>query len=523
MSKRKANGDGNDDSRPKSGRKKQSSTIGVGDDVVVVPLPFVPPDFNPNRARVLTQSHAFPASGGDCVILWMSRDQRAIDNHALLYARGVAAHRNVPLKVVFNLVPTFLEATLRQYDFMITGLREVEEQLRSKHIPMYLTMGDPVVNIPQFAATHNALMLVGDFSPLRIGQMWSKQVAEKLDNSSSPARRLPYVQVDAHNVVPCWIASTKCEYSARTIRTKITTKTPEYLKPYPDLEPNPSGGCLDGCAPIDWTTALASLQINRSVGKIDWLAPGTAAGLQTLQSFIDTRLKDYADKRNDPNNELLSNMSPYFHFGQVSVQRAVLEVKLSKRYPGSADSFIEEAVVRRELADNFCFYNAHYDSLEGCYEWARETLRVHEADPRSVLYSLDQLEQAQTHDDLWNAAQLQMTRRGKMHGFLRMYWAKKILEWSPSPAEALRRAIFLNDKYELDGRDPNGYVGCMWSIGGIHDQGWAERAIFGKIRFMNYAGCKRKFDVAAFVGKFLPALANAQAAATTRGIKVGGI
>ena len=175
--------------------------------------------------------------------------------------------------------------------------------------------------------------------------------------------------------------------------------------------------------------------------------------------------------------------------------------------------------MRRELSDNFCFYNPNYDNLNGIYPWARESLNLHKADTRSPLYTKDQFERAETYDDLWNAAQFQMVQTGKMHGFLRIYWAKKILEWSESPETALEIAIYLNDKYSLDGRDPNGYVGCMWSIGGIHDQGWAERSIFGKIRYMNYAGCKRKFDVAKFVKRYPPAATNATraAAAVTNG------
>lgn len=160
--------------------------------------------------------------------------------------------------------------------------------------------------------------------------------------------------------------------------------------------------------------------------------------------------------------------------------------------------------MRRELTDNFCFYNKKYDSVEGAYEWAQKTLKDHAKDKRSYLYTREQLEKAKTHDKLWNAAQYQMVAEGKMHGFLRMYWAKKILEWTSSPQEALCIALYLNDRYELDGQDPNGFVGCMWSICGIHDQGWAERPVFGKIRYMNYKGCLRKFNVAQFEKKYCP-------------------
>ncbi len=177
--------------------------------------------------------------------------------------------------------------------------------------------------------------------------------------------------------------------------------------------------------------------------------------------------------------------------------------------PEAVDAFLEEMIVRRELSDNYCHHNPDYDRLDGLYpqygndSWAQKTLREHAGDRREHVYSLEQFERAETHEALWNAAQLEMVHSGKMHGFMRMYWAKKILEWSSSPEEALRVAIHLNDKYELDGRDPNGYVGCAWAIAGLHDQGWAERAVFGKIRYMNEAGCRRKFDVAAYVRKWL--------------------
>lgn len=197
----------------------------------------------------------------------------------------------------------------------------------------------------------------------------------------------------------------------------------------------------------------------------------------------------------------MSNLSSYLHFGQISAQRVALEVQPFIEYAESQKSFLEELIVRRELSDNFCFYNKYYDSFEGFPNWAKKTLNEHRNDKREFIYSLQQFEDAKTHDDLWNAAQIEMTTTGKMHGFMRMYWAKKILEWSASPEDALETAIYLNDKYELDGRDPNGYVGCAWSIGGVHDRAWAERPVFGKIRFMNYNGCKRKFDINSYIKK----------------------
>jgi deoxyribodipyrimidine photo-lyase len=406
-----------------------------------------PADFDATRARVLTASSVEMPADASCVVYWMARDQRVEDNWALLYAKGVAESKRVPLKVVFNLVPKFSEATIRQYGFMIKGLQEVEKDLRALNIPMHLTMGDPVKNVPAFVRDHKAALLVVDFSPMRVQLGWMTAVAGLLDR--------PMVQVDAHNVVPCWVASPKLEYSARTIRSKITKLLPEYLVDIPAVAPNAAGG-LDGYTKIDWAAATASLEVDRTVGEVAWLTPGRTGAWATIDSFCSSKLKDYADKRNDPNVDVASHLSPYYHFGQVSCSRVALHVKALKRFPVSTDSFLEESIIRRELADNYCFYNPRYDDLDSCYDWAKDTLRVHSSDPRPYTYSRQEFEQARTHDELWNAAQRQMVREGKMHGFLRMYWAKKILEWTSSPQEALAVAIWLNDKYELDGRDPNG-------------------------------------------------------------------
>jgi len=254
--------------------------------------------------------------------------------------------------------------------------------------------------------------------------------------------------------------------------------------------------------------------VDRTVMPVAGFTPGSKAAHVKLHEFIQNRLAVFADKRNDPNVDALSGLSPYMHFGQISAQRCALTVRKADENPPAGaskaaigkgcESFLEESIVRRELSDNFCWFQPKYDSLEGAAGWAQETLATHQVDKREYVYSESDLETGKTHDDLWNSAQMQMVKEGKMHGFLRMYWAKKILEWTASPEEALRIAIRFNDRYELDGRDPNGYVGCMWSICGIHDMGWTERPIFGKIRFMNYAGCKRKFNVAGFVKKYQP-------------------
>uniref|UniRef100_A0A3Q4GS87 Deoxyribodipyrimidine photo-lyase n=1 Tax=Neolamprologus brichardi TaxID=32507 RepID=A0A3Q4GS87_NEOBR len=337
-------------------------------------------------------------------------------------------------------------------DFM-----EVEcEQL---NIQFHLLHGAPGKVLPGFVSDHSFGAVVTDFSPIREPLQWLEDVKKKLPKD------IPFIQVDAHNIVPCWVASPKQEYSARTIRGKITNLLSEFLTDFPlvDAHPHTATRTAKG---VDWDKTLASLDVDRNVKEPEWAKPGTKAGMDMLESFIDVRLKLFGSQRNDPNAPALSQLSPWLRFGQYSVKFSGLN--------------------------------------RSAYEWAQKTLKDHAKDKRPYLYTREQLEKAKTHDKLWNAAQHQMVTEGKMHGFLRMYWAKKILEWTSSPEEALSIALYLNDRYELDGQDPNGFVGCMWSICGIHDQGWAERAVFGKIRYMNYKGCLRKFNVAQFERKYCP-------------------
>ncbi|XP_046571771.1 LOW QUALITY PROTEIN: deoxyribodipyrimidine photo-lyase-like [Haliotis rubra] len=451
--------------------------------------------FNKKRVRVLSSAEEFP---DDCdgVVYWMSRDQRVQDNWAFLYAQRLALKMEVPLHVCFCLVPRFLEATIRQFGFMLKGLQEVEQECKTLNISFHLLIGYAKDVLPDFVKSNNIGGVVTDFSPLRTPMTWVTDVKERLPKD------IPMCQIDAHNVVPCWEASPKLEYGARTIRKKNHDKLPEFLTAFPPVCKHPHDAKVKSEL-VNWEAAYASLEVDRSVKEVDWATPGTKGGLKMLESFCKERLKYFNADRNNPNKNALSNLSPWIHFGQISVQRCILTVKQYRsKGQESVNAFIEEAVVRRELADNFCFYNEHYDTIEGAYDWAKTSLKLHAGDKRPYLYSRQQLEDGRTHDKLWNAAQLQMVNEGKMHGFLRMYWAKKILEWTCSPEDALKDAIFLNDKYNLDGRDPNGYVGCMWSICGIHDQGWKEREVFGKIRYMNYKGCTRKFDVPAFERKY---------------------
>ena len=443
---------------------------------------------NPKRIRLLKDG----ARTEGPVAYWMSRDQRVRDNWALLFAQELALLQRKPLMVLFCLVPGFLNATMRQYVFMLKGLEEVARSLGTKNIPFYLGAGTPGQAVPEVIHRYDISTLITDFDPLKIKRRWKDRVAERIT--------IPFFEVDAHNIVPCWTASPKQDFAARTFRPKIGGNLYEFLEDFLPLKKHPHR--FNGKIPaIPWQTIGKDFKSDRTVSKATWLKPGEKIAHSALRAFITKKLNSYNDERNDPTRDGQSNLSPYLHFGHIAAQRVALEVKKSSITGASRESYLEELIVRRELSDNFCFYNDKYDTIEGFPSWARKTLLEHASDERVFLYSLDQFENAETHDDLWNAAQMEMVKRGKMHGYMRMYWAKKILEWSKTPEEALHTVLYLNDRYELDGRDPNGYVGCAWSIGGVHDRAWFQRPIFGKIRYMSYNGCKSKFNVTAYINR----------------------
>jgi deoxyribodipyrimidine photo-lyase len=443
-----------------------------------------------NLNRVKQIKTVTDASGP--VVYWMQRDQRVDDNWALIFAQQKALENKEPLIVIFCLVPEFLGATMRQYDFMLKGLEEVEKKLTKLNIPFKLLTGKPGIEIPLYLSKLKAGTLISDFNPLKIIRQWKKEILNSTEIS--------FYTVDAHNIVPAWVVSDKEEFAAYTIRPKVHRALPEYLDKFTKLKKMKNNNYSE--KKNNWNKIRDTLKIDFSVEAIDWLKPGEKAAKAVLKNFFDDKLSRFDSERNDPTKDALSNLSPYLHYGQISAQRIALDGQVFIEQEESLKSFLEELIVRRELADNYCLYNSNYDSFDGFRDWAKTTLNVHRNDKREYLYSINEFEMAGTHDDLWNAAQQQMMKTGKMHGYMRMYWAKKILEWTKSPEEAMEIAIYLNDKYELDGRDPNGYTGIAWSIGGIHDRAWAERPVFGKIRFMNYNGCKRKFNVKQYIESY---------------------
>jgi deoxyribodipyrimidine photo-lyase len=444
-----------------------------------------------NSTRICKLNKHSYSSGS--IVYWTSRDQRIRYNHALIHAQEKALKYNCPLIVLFCLVPEFIGATIRQYNFMLKGLKEIEHNLKEKNIPFMMLTGQPYKEIPAFLNSIKAGYLITDFDPLRIKQQWQKKVNQAIS--------IPFDEVDTHNIVPCRVASQKQEYAARTIRPKIHRLLNDYLFDPPQLQKHPVE-CNINFAPVNWKNIHSSLKIDQTVSEVDWLTPGEEAANKMLDHFITRKLDKYGQDRNDPACDALSNMSPYLHFGQISALQIALKVNRAKANEESKESYLEELIVRKELSDNYCFYNSDYDNLKAIPEWVKKTYEAHKDDIRPYLYTLKELENAQTHEDAWNACQLEMIKTGKMQGYMRMYWAKKIFEWTESPEQALEFAIYLNDKYELDGRDPNGYTGIMWSIAGVHDRGWTERPVFGKIRYMNYNGLKSKFNIKAYIDKW---------------------
>lgn len=415
----------------------------------------------------------------------------------------------MPVVAAYHLEPGFSGGELRQHDFKVKSLRLFARGLEKLGIPLFVETGErPHRKVAERANVLDAAAIVTDFSPLRRPRRWVEEV--------SRAARCAVLEVDAHNIVPPWVASDRREPYARTLRSKLAGRIPEFLVPFP--KPKAPAPFTGDWPKTDWDALLKDPRLDHTVLPVGWAEPGAAAGRHRLATFVRYRLDRYAHDRNDPNKEAQSGLSPYLHYGLVAPARAALAVleaagrsarqavhpqKNAAADHDGAAAFLEELIVRRELAENFCFYEPKYDSVEGFPEWAQKSLARHRADDRTHAYSRASLEHALTHDRLWNAAQTEMRKTGSMPGYLRMYWAKKILEWSDTPAHALATAIYLNDRYQLDGRDPNGYAGIAWSIGGVHDRPWYEHKIFGLVRYMAESGAKKKFDVEAYCTRWL--------------------
>jgi deoxyribodipyrimidine photo-lyase len=374
---------------------------------------------------------------------------------------------------------------------MLEGLKEVKSSLENRGIGLVVRNLSPETGAEELARSASTIIVDRGYTKLQ--RSWRKQLASRAD--------CPVIEVEGDVVVPIAEASIKEEYSAATLRPKIARKIEQYLVPLKKTAVKEESAHLKFASfQIDDTEkALSHLNIDRSVRRQkNGFHGGTSRGKALLEVFIENKLNSYHELRNDPTQDATSHMSPYLHFGQISP--LYIALKIDERKSPGKDAYLEELIVRRELAINFVYYNEKYDSFEGIPNWCRKTLKEHEKDEREQTYSREDLEDGRTHDPYWNAAQREMVITGKMHGYMRMYWGKKIIEWTEKPEEAFRTALYLNNKYEIDGRDPNGFTGVAWCFG-KHDRPWSERPVFGKIRYMNDRGLRRKFDADGYVKK----------------------
>jgi len=438
----------------------------------------------------ITRLNRQPVQEGRYVLYWMQAAQRSRYNHALEYAIDRANELGKPVVVVFGLTADFPEANARHYHFMLEGLQGAQRDLRERGIQLIVRAEPPISCVPELA--RDACLVVVDGGSLKIQRQWRAVVGEAIECS--------LVEVETNLIVPVEEAADHENFSAGTFRPRIRRKLDAYLVELKTrkVRKDSLGLKLDSVGLSDVDRLIADLKVDNSVGRTRWFLGGADEAERRLDSFLANRLAAYDTDRNDPNLDGQSNLSPYLHFGQISPLQVALQAR--RRRGKGRDAFLEELIVRRELSHNFVHYNPRYDSFDCLPPWAMRSLDFHSRDKREHVYALEQFEAAQTHDPYWNAAQREMTLTGKMHGYMRMYWGKKILEWTRNPREAFQIALYLNNRYELDGRDPNSCAGVAWCFG-KHDRAWADRPVFGKVRYMNAAGLRRKFDPDAYVRK----------------------
>jgi deoxyribodipyrimidine photo-lyase len=442
-----------------------------------------------NDARVVMRRSGLPDPDGRCVVYWMRRSIRALDNPSLDIAIQAANSLGKPVVVFFALIRV-AKANLRHYTFLIEALAEIPDELRKKNVAFVLRRY-PDHNVAKFCSEVRAALLITDENPLRGPEHRLRTVVRQL--------RTPVWSVDSDVVAPSKLIPGR-QYAARIIRPKLMRLRDEFLTHSRSIAANVPCKHTLKSLPCD-LSVLDEMKIDRSVQPASAIHGGTREVKRLLREFVTKKLADYRERRNHPEDDGTSRLSPYLHFGNISPVTIAREVLKADAPKETKDAFLDQLITWRELAINFVRCNELYDSIECAEPWAARTLAKHARDPRPVLYAEKQLENAETHDPLWNAAQIQMVERGWMHNYMRMYWGKKILEWTRSPAEAFPTAVRLNDKYELDGRDPNGYAGIAWAIAGKLDRPWFERPIFGQIRYMSGASTGKKFDSKKYIAQ----------------------
>jgi len=449
--------------------------------------------------RITVRRPGPPLKDGKSIVYWTQRAQRGIDNPAVDLAIKIGNELGLPVVVFFSVISNYPHANLRHYAFLSQGLKDIEEDLAERNVA-FVVRRPPNNSLEKLLKEVQAAMLIGDENPCREPERWRKVLAKRLE--------LPFWTVDADVVVPSSLFP-KHQYMLHIMRPKLLAEMPKYLLSTPQTNAKREWKRPRVFESFNVTDDITEgwRNFDRSVKPVDNFTGGTHAALKRLEHFVANGLKDYPKQRNHPETDGTSMMSPYLHFGHISPVTIALgcqdAVRQGKAPAAARDAYFNELIGWRELSVNFVKYVTQYDSIEGAPEWARATLREHAADRRDPLYALEQLEKSETYDELWNAAQSQMVKMGWMHNYLRMYWAKKILEWAPNPALAWEWAVILNDKYELDGRDPNGYNGIAWAIGGVHDRPWFDRPIFGTVRYMSRGSTGKKFDSKRYIARVM--------------------
>jgi len=445
------------------------------------------------RERICALNDAAPRRGA-FVLYWMQQAQRAEFNPALEYAVARADALGLPVAVAFGLTDAYPEANLRHYAFLIEGLADVRDALQARGIAFALAIGDPAE--VALRAARRAALIVCDRGYLRHQRAWRERVAREAG--------CEVVQVEGEAVVPVEAVSDHAEFAARTIRPKIHRLLDRFAR-VPAAAPAPArragGRRWTGMDLVEPEDALSRLKTDRTVPAVGAIfRGGPSEARRRFRAFLKDRFAGYAENRNQPQTDDVSGMAMYLHYGHVSPVWLAAEARSAAAPAPARDAFLEELCVRRELANNFTRFAERYDSFEAIPAWARRTLDAHRRDARRPAYSRDRLDAAATHDPYWNAAMREMKHTGYLHNYMRMYWGKKILEWSASPEEAFESALALNNRYLLDGRDPSSYAGVGW-VFGLHDRPWTERPVFGMVRYMNAAGLERKCDIEAYVRK----------------------
>jgi deoxyribodipyrimidine photo-lyase len=443
--------------------------------------------------RVLVRRGGRPS--GACVVYWMQKAQRGWDNAALDTAVSAANLLSLPCVVFLAPVPFYPHANLRHYRFLNDGIPDIADALEKRNVGFVLRRY-PQHRLTDFCAEVEAALVVGDENPMREAERWRQIAAEKLT--------VPLWTVDADVIVPSRLME-KEQYAARTIRPRLQKLLDQFL--LPSRNPKAHVAWKPRTRPPSLppeTDITEGWKLDRSVQPLRQFVGGSREGLRQLNDFVRNKLRDYPTLRNHPEVDGTSRLSAFLHFGHLGPVTVALAVQRAGAPQEAKDRFLDQLITWRELSVNLVHYNTNYDNFECGEPWAHKTLAQHAGDPRPIRYTEQQLENAETQDPLWNAAQMQMMNQGWMHNCMRMYWAKKILEWSGSPAEAYCIAVWLNDKYLNDGRDPNGYAGIAWSIVGKFDRPWFDRPIFGKIRYMSLESTRKKFDSKLYIRQQMP-------------------